>query len=143
GRRPWSRIREFVRANPLLATVVVMFVVTVVVNPDLLVRRILHVTTDANTSTETFVERLRNHWRDAPVVLQGNFERFVRSTPGGSWLLLNVPPLGGLQLPILAACWLASWVALRGRRLRFVLGLVVLVVALGVATLAQHLAADF
>src|SRR5262249_61287500 len=67
---------------------------------------------------------------------------FVRGT-GRSWYLVDLPPLGGLALPILAATWLCSAAAVPGRALRYLLHLGALVALLLALSALQHVLTDF
>jgi hypothetical protein len=138
-----ARVRAFVAGNPVLVTVIIVFTMTVLADPELLLRRIVHVTTTTHGGTvDDVIARVQQHWVDTPGLMRAAVRRFTVENPG-SWLLLDVPPLGGLELPILGVAWLAALLALPGRRVRFVVSLVLLAFALAVLTLAQHLMTDF
>ncbi|HLK11356.1 MAG TPA: hypothetical protein VKW76_08240 [Candidatus Binatia bacterium] len=69
------------------------------------------------------------------------FHDFVIANPG-SWHLLNVPPLGGCVLPVVAGTWMCSALA-ADRPVRYVVRFAFLAVTLICLSALQHLLTDF
>jgi hypothetical protein len=140
-RRPLPAVRRFLRDNPLLGAVAVLLLVTLAVHPDLLMRRLGDVTAGGGRvmSRMEMLQRNLVQVRSFPKVW---FRLFCVSNPG-SWHLLNLPPLGGLVLPLTAGAYVLSCVALRGRRRRYALYCLAFLTGCLLLSVAQRILAGF
>jgi hypothetical protein len=143
-RHPISEVMSFLAANPPLLTIAGLFVITLWVHPALIVRRVEDLTVGpAGSTVPPLATRMRDNWgyltATYPLLWMRSFVLDTRR----SWYLVDLPPLGGLALPILAATWLCSAVAVPGRAVRYLLHLGALAALLLALSGFQHVLTDF
>jgi hypothetical protein len=138
-----QRLRGFVRANPILLTVLGMFVITGSIHPELVLPRVGHVTLGPGGAFGALADKLPQSWQRLTAAFPSDWYRTFLVEVPGSWFLLDVPPLGGLVLPSLAASYACSALALPGRALRYLIHLALFAALLVGLSLAQHLLTDF
>jgi hypothetical protein len=145
-RTPVRTTWRFIRANPLLLLVLALAAITVSTHPDLLLQRVHDVTAGATNQHSWFEPALERARQNVATLRTSFWTRWYHDfvvTNRGSWHLLNVAPLGGALLPMIAGSFICSVIAFRGLRARYAahaLGLAVVVVAL---TLVLHMLTDF
>jgi len=144
GRRPLHRVWTFAARNPTLLLAIAVLLVTILIHPDLVMRRVWDVTIQTQTPVvHALLTKSRQNWQHLKSpFLHAWYSTFVTGGPP-SWHLLSVPPLGGLTLPVAALSWVFSCWALPGRRLRAALLFASFGVLLCLLTAAVHLVTDF
>jgi len=136
-RRPLRWMRVFVAENRILLLVLVLLAATLATHGDVLLQRLRDVAGSgvplgtrlraALTTDTRFLAPLLPAW-------------WWWHRLGPSWLLIDLPPLGGPVLPALALMWACAWiVAPRGRRVTMHVALFLL--GLGGLSVLQHVLA--
>jgi hypothetical protein len=143
------RLRVFLAKNSVLLAVGAILLITLAIRPELIMTRIKHVTIrpDADfwqpLTLQDLATKIRQNWSYLVSMFPRSwFRLFVVKSPG-TWSFLNIPPLGGLVVPVVAGTWILSAWSLLGRRLRYLLYLLSFASALLALAVMQHLVTDF
>jgi hypothetical protein len=142
GPRSLRRLPSFLAKNSLLLVVLGIFLITLTIQPELVVRRIRHVAVGVGQPV-VWLDKLRNNWSYLTSAFPGNWFRLFFVESPGTWALLNIPPLAGPVVPALVGSWILSAWTLPGRRLRYALHLGVFSAAMFAVAGLQHLLTDF
>lgn len=148
-RRGLRRFPAFLARNPLLLAAAAMLLITLAINPEPFTVRLQHVTIGPAGGpvmpalSNDLVAKMQKNWSFLVNAFPRSYYHQLFIDNGGSWPFLNIPPLGGLVVPLVAGAWvLAAW-SMRGRRLRYLLYFVAFVSVLLALAVLQHLLTDF
>src|SRR5262249_18222085 len=123
-KRSLHRLPTFVAKNPILLGVGAIFLITVVIHPELFTRRLADVTMGVGHGaaapffSHDFIPKLRKNWAYLESNYWRDYPRQLFRQNGGSWPFLSIPPLGGWIGPLVVGMWVVSCCVMRGRRMR-------------------------
>ena len=144
NRSPFARMFRFLRANPILLLVVAMFLMTIAFPPPMFWQRVQDVSTGSDGGASALVEKVHRNWMFLTTRFPKEIYRsFLVGRPKQWFLLLDVSSLGGFVLPVVGAMWIFSTLAFPGRKLRYIVHLLLLAGMLVGLSVMQHLVTDF
>ena len=141
------RFPSFLARNPLLLAAAAMCLITVAIDPGPFALRLRDVTVGIGQAPPqpgaALVAKMQKNWAYLTSSFPHAYYHQLFIENGGSWPFLNIPPLGGLVVPLMAGGWLLAVWSMAGRRLRCLLYVVAFVLALLTLAIFQHLLTDF
>ena len=143
------RLPAFLARNPLLLASAAMLVAALAINPDPFTARLKDVTVGIghrpafSEFAQNLLTKAQGNWRYLVGAYPGSYFHQLYVDNGGSWVFVNIPPLGGRLVPLVVGAWVLSALTLRGRRLRYLGWFVALVAGLLALAILQHLLTDF
>jgi hypothetical protein len=141
-RHPIRATRAFVVANPILVLVLVLLAIAMTTHPEMVLRRAYDVVAGVGSKVplRTALEK-KLASASVPKITWIAYQRWYVQNQG-SWHLVDLAPLGGPTLWLLAAMWAASWIVAPRRALvvtAYMLGFLAL---LGALSLLEHVITD-
>jgi hypothetical protein len=132
-RHPIRAVRAFVAENAILLIVLAMLAITIATHADVFLHRLRDV-----SSQEPPLAHLRRLAADRGALMPLLPAWWWWHRLGGSWHLLDLPPLAGPVLPAIAAMWACSLLVAARPLLRTAAHAVVFVVLLAGISFVQH-----
>ena len=145
GKEPLRRMSSFARENLPLLLALAILAITLFINPNLLLQRVIDVTLQSRPfEMNSWAGKLKQTWPYLVTSYPADLKRFFFLGDQGSWHRLgDLPAIGTVLALITLLNWVVSAATFRRRWLRYVLYLVGFASFLAVLSALQHLVTDF
>jgi hypothetical protein len=141
-RHPVRATRAFLSANPILLLVLVLVAITMTTRPELALARAYDVVAGVASKVPlrtTLAKKLASPSFGG--IASVEYQRWYVLNQA-SWHLVDLAPLGGPSIPLLAAMWVCSWIAAPRRVLAVIAYMIGFLALLGGLSLLEHVVTD-
>ena len=141
-RHPMRATGAFLSANSILVLVLVLLTITMTMHPELALRRATDVLTGVGSEVPLVASLERKLASPSLGVIATGIYRRWCVVNQGSWHLVDLAPLGGPSLRLLAAMWVCSWIAAPRRVAPVTAYMIGFIALLGGLSFLQHVVTD-
>jgi hypothetical protein len=141
-RHPIREIRAFLSANPILLLIILLMAITVTTHPEMALKRAYDVVAGVASKVPLQTSLAKKLASPSFAEIATTFYQRWYIQNQGSWLLVDLAPLGGPSLWLLAAMWVCSWIAAPHRVVATTASMIGFLALLTGLSLLQHIVTD-